>query len=304
MTGRITDSYSNIATVKLFSHGSREAAYAKRSMEDFMVTVHAQMRLATSLDTLTYAANILLTLSTAVLGIILWKNGQVGMGAIATATAMALRVNGLSRWIMWESARLFENIGTVNDGMNTLTKPHTIVDKPQASLLQVKQGEIKFNDITFAYDPTKPLLNHFNLTIKPGEKVGLIGRSGAGKSTFINKLAEHLDIETGEISKHLGRGRHTTRHTEFYQIDDFYIADTPGFSSLDITFIEKEDLQYLFREFNDYDCKFKPCNHMEEVQCGVKEAVESKEILESRYEDYKVLFTEKQNQKRKYIKER
>ena len=134
--------------------------------------------------------------------------------------------------------------------------------------------------------------------------VAISGQSGAGKSTFINKLAEDLDIETGEISKHLGRGRHTTRHTEFYQIDDFYIADTPGFSSLDITFIEKEDLQYLFREFNDYDCKFKPCNHMEEVQCGVKEAVESKEILESRYEDYKVLFTEKQNQKRKYIKER
>ena len=200
MTGRITDAYSNIATVKLFSHGSREAAYAKRSMEDFMVTVHAQMRLATSLDTLTYAANILLTLSTAVLGIILWKNGQVGVGAIATATAMALRVNGLSRWIMWESARLFENIGTVNDGMNTLTKPHTIVDKPQASPLQVKQGEIKFNDITFAYDPTKPLLNHFNLTIKPGEKVGLIGRSGAGKSTIVNLLLRFYEAQQGSIT--------------------------------------------------------------------------------------------------------
>ena len=200
MTGRITDAYSNIATVKLFSHGSREATYAKRSMEDFMVTVHAQMRLATSLDTLTYAANILLTLSTAVLGIILWKNGQVGVGAIATATAMALRVNGLSRWIMWESARLFENIGTVNDGMNTLTKPHTIVDKPQASPLQVTQGEIKFNDITFAYDPTKPLLNHFNLTIKPGEKVGLIGRSGAGKSTIVNLLLRFYEAQQGSIT--------------------------------------------------------------------------------------------------------
>lgn len=200
MTGRITDAYSNIATVKLFSHGSREATYAKRSMQDFMVTVHAQMRLATSLDTLTYATNILLTLSTAILGIILWKNGQVGVGAIATATTMALRVNGLSRWIMWESARLFENIGTVNDGMNTLTKPHTIVDKPQASPLQVKQGEIKFNDITFAYDLTKPLLNLFNLTIKPGEKVGLIGRSGAGKSTIVNLLLRFYEAQQGEIT--------------------------------------------------------------------------------------------------------
>ncbi|HHF3959772.1 TPA: ABC transporter ATP-binding protein [Haemophilus influenzae] len=200
MTGRITDAYSNIATVKLFSHGSREATYAKRSMQDFMVTVHAQMRLATSLNSLTYATNILLILSTAILGIILWKNGQVGVGAIATATAMALRVNGLSSRLMWESARLFENIGTVNDGMNTLTKPHTIVDKPQASPLQVKQGEIKFNDITFAYDPTKPLLNHFNLTIKPGEKVGLIGRSGAGKSTIVNLLLRFYEAQQGEIT--------------------------------------------------------------------------------------------------------
>ncbi|HHF1670199.1 TPA: ABC transporter ATP-binding protein [Haemophilus influenzae] len=200
MTGRITDAYSNITTVKLFSHGSREATYAKRSMQDFMVTVHAQMRLATSLNSLTYATNILLTLSTAILGIILWKNGQVGVGAIATATAMALRVNGLSSRLMWESARLFENIGTVNDGMNTLTKPHTIVDKPQASPLQVKQGEIKFNDITFAYDPTKPLLNHFNLTIKPGEKVGLIGRSGAGKSTIVNLLLRFYEAQQGEIT--------------------------------------------------------------------------------------------------------
>lgn len=200
MTGRITDAYSNIATVKLFSHGSREATYAKRSMQDFMVTVHAQMRLATSLNSLTYATNILLTLSTAILGIILWKNGQVGVGAIATATAMALRVNGLSSRLMWESARLFENIGTVNDGMNTLTKPHTIVDKPQALPLQVKQGEIKFNNITFAYDPTKPLLNHFNLTIKPGEKVGLIGRSGAGKSTIVNLLLRFYEAQQGEIT--------------------------------------------------------------------------------------------------------
>lgn len=200
MTGRVTDAYSNIATVKLFSHGSREAAYAKRSMEEFMVTVHAQMRLATSLDTLTYASNIFLTLTTAVLGVILWQHGQVGVGAIATATAMALRVNGLSRWIMWESARLFENIGTVNDGMSTLTKPHTIVDKPNCPPLVVKQGEIKFNDITFAYDPSKPLLNHFSLTIKPGEKVGLIGRSGAGKSTIVNLLLRFYEAQHGTIT--------------------------------------------------------------------------------------------------------
>ena len=127
MTGRITDAYSNIATVKLFSHGAREAAYAKQSMEEFMVTVRAQMRLATLLHSCSFIVNTSLTLSTAALGIWLWHNGQVGVGAVATATAMALRVNGLSQYIMWESARLFENIGTVGDGMATLSKPHTIL---------------------------------------------------------------------------------------------------------------------------------------------------------------------------------
>ncbi|PJG82344.1 ABC transporter ATP-binding protein [Caviibacterium pharyngocola] len=200
MTGRITDAYSNISTVKLFSHGAREAAYAKRSMEEFMITVHAQMRLATSLDTLTYATNIALTLSTAILGIVLWQAGLVGVGAIATAVAMALRVNGLSRWIMWESARLFENIGTVNDGMSTLTKPHTIVDKAQAQPLQVTQGEIRFENVNFSYDPTKALLTDFNLTIKPGEKVGLIGRSGAGKSTIVNLLLRFYESTQGTIT--------------------------------------------------------------------------------------------------------
>lgn len=200
MTGRVTDAYSNITTVKLFSHGAREAAYAKSSMEEFMVTVHAQMRLATVLDTLTYASNIFLTLSTAILGIMLWYQGAVGVGAIATATAMALRVNGLAHWIMWESARLFENIGTVNDGMTTLSKPHTIVDKPNASPLMVKQGEIKFDHVNFAYSPDKPLLQDFNLTIKPGEKVGLIGRSGAGKSTIVNLLLRFYEAQNGTIT--------------------------------------------------------------------------------------------------------
>ena len=200
MTGRITDAYSNIATVKLFSHGAREAGYAKRSMEEFMVTVHAQMRLATSLDSLTYINNVVLILSTAIIGVLLWQQSLVGVGAIATSTAMALRVHGLSRWIMWESARLFENIGTVNDGMNTLTKPQTILDKPNCPPLNVTRGEIKFNDLSFAYDLAKPLLSHFNLTIKPGEKVGLIGRSGAGKSTIVNLLLRFYEAQQGTIT--------------------------------------------------------------------------------------------------------
>ena len=200
MTGRITDAYSNIATVKLFSHGAREAAYAKQSMEEFMVTVHAQMRLATLLYTCSFIVNSSLTVGTTALGIWLWYHGQVGVGAVATATAMALRVNGLSQYIMWESARLFENIGTVNDGMATLSKPHTILDKPQALPLKVTRGEIKFDHVDFSYEAGKPLLNGFNLNIKPGEKVGLIGRSGAGKSTIVNLLLRFYEPQSGTIS--------------------------------------------------------------------------------------------------------
>ena len=200
MTGRITDAYSNITTVKLFSHGAREAAYAKQSMEEFMVTVHAQMRLATMLHTCSFLVNTSLTLSTAALGIWLWHQGQVGMGAVATATAMALRVNGLSQYIMWESARLFENIGTVSDGMATLSKPQTILDKPNAPPLKVVRGEIKFDKVDFSYEAGKPLLQDFNLTIRPGEKVGLIGRSGAGKSTIVNLLLRFYEPQNGTIS--------------------------------------------------------------------------------------------------------
>lgn len=200
MTGRITDAYSNIATVKLFSHGAREAAYAKQSMEEFMVTVHAQMRLATMLYTCSFLVNTSLTLSTAALGIWLWHQGQVGVGAVATATAMALRVNGLSQHIMWESARLFENIGTVSDGMATLSKPQTILDKPNAPPLKVVRGEIKFDKVDFSYEAGKPLLQDFNLTIRPGEKIGLIGRSGAGKSTIVNLLLRFYEPQNGTIS--------------------------------------------------------------------------------------------------------
>lgn len=199
MTGRITDAYSNIMTVKLFSHGDRESTYAKESMQEFMVTVHQQMRLVTLIETLTNFTSIALIVSTAGIGLWLWSAEMVSAGAIATSTALALRIKGLSQWIMWEFARLFENLGTVQDGMMTLSKPHTVVDQPNAKPLEVKQGEIKFEKVDFAYDPKKPLLKGFDLTIKAGEKVGLVGRSGAGKSTLTNLLLRFYDIQNGSI---------------------------------------------------------------------------------------------------------
>lgn len=199
MTGRITDAYSNITTVKLFSHGNRESAYAKESMEEFMVTVHKQMRLVTVIETLTNFTSISLIVSTAGIGLWLWSQDLVSAGAIATSTALALRIKGLSQWIMWEFARLFENLGTVQDGMGTLSKPHSVVDQADAKPLAVTKGEIKFEHVDFAYDPRKPLLKKFDLTIKPGEKVGLVGRSGAGKSTLTNLLLRFYDIQNGSI---------------------------------------------------------------------------------------------------------
>ena len=116
--------------------------------------------------------------------------------------------------------------------------------------------------------------------------VVLAGQSGAGKSTLINKLTDKYDIETKEISKALGRGKHTTRHTELYDIDDALVADTPGFSALDLSTISKEELQYTFIEFKDYECKYRDCLHNKEDDCEVKKAVENKKILKSRYDNY------------------
>lgn len=199
MTGRITDAYSNIAVVKLFSHGAREADYAKDSMQEFMQTVYAQMRLINLLSNGCSALNTALISATAALGIVLWQQGAIGIGALATATAMALRINGFAQYIMWEFAHLFEHIGTVADGMGTLSKPHTVTDKIGALPISVDKGEICFKNVDFHYDEAKPLLNHFNLTIKAGEKVGLIGRSGAGKSTIVNLLLRFYDTQSGTI---------------------------------------------------------------------------------------------------------
>ena len=201
MTARITDAYANIMTVKLFSHSRRELSYAKDAMGQFMDTVHDQMRWVSKLEVVNHSINVVLVASTVGIGLYLWFYQNLSVGAIAAATAMAMRLNGLTHWIMWQTASLFENIGTVQDGMKTLSKPHTIVDKPNAGELTVNQGDIVFDNVNFGYgktDQTK-LLDNFNLHIKAGEKVGLVGRSGAGKSTLVNLLLRFYDVDSGKI---------------------------------------------------------------------------------------------------------
>ncbi len=203
MTGRITDAYTNIATVKLFSHSRREAAYARSAMQEFLTTVHGQMRLVTSFEIVNHTLSMGLILATAGVTLAFWSQSLVGVGAVAAATAMALRLNGISHWIMWEMASLFEQVGTVQDGINTLARSHAVVDRPDAKPLEVTRGDIRFEDVSFAYGAkdgaAKPVIDRLTLHIRPGEKIGLVGRSGAGKSTIVNLLLRFYDIEQGRV---------------------------------------------------------------------------------------------------------
>ncbi|UZR28819.1 ABC transporter ATP-binding protein [Methylococcus mesophilus] len=199
MTGRITDAYTNIATVKLFSHARREAEYARGAMNEFLATVYRQSRLISAFEIVNHALSMLLIASTAGAALWLWTQGMVGIGAVAAATAMALRLNGISHWVMWEMAALFEHVGTVQDGMNTLSKGHTVTDRPGAGPLRVSRGDIRFESADFAYGGGAPVFRDFSLHIRPGEKIGLVGRSGAGKSTLVNLLLRFYDAEGGRI---------------------------------------------------------------------------------------------------------
>ncbi|MCB2384755.1 ABC transporter ATP-binding protein/permease [Shewanella sp. SR1] len=200
MTGRIVDSYTNITTVKLFAHTQKEAEYAKSSMRIFLDTVYRQMRLVTGISVSVQIINYVLAFSIAAVAIALWTDSAITIGAIAIAVSLALRLNGMSQWIMWEISSLFENIGTVTDGMSTLSKTTIIQDEPDAKALVVNHGKIDFKQVCFHYGEQTGVIEDLNLNIKAGEKVGLVGRSGAGKSTLVNLLMRFYDVEKGQIN--------------------------------------------------------------------------------------------------------
>ena len=199
--GRVVDSYTNILTVKLFARARDEDAYVREVIDEHAVAIAAHMRLTTRFMFTLSCMNALLLASTAAIGLTLWAQGQASVGLVATALPMAWQIVNVAGWVSWEVTGIFENIGVVQEGMETIAVPHTLVDHRDARELQVPRGEIRIAQLTFTYGRSdgKRVLDNLNLTIRPGERVGLVGRSGAGKSTLVNLLLRFHEMELGSI---------------------------------------------------------------------------------------------------------
>ena len=199
MTGRVVDSYTNITTVKLFAHAEREEAYAHDAMDGFLQTVHPQMRLSTWFELWVQVLNGILLVAAGGVGIWLWLAGDSTVGGVAIAIALVLRLNGMAHWIMWELARFFEALGVVRDGMSMMSKRLAVTDKENAGTLEATGKPIRFEDIKFTYGGDGAVIDGLNLEIAAGEKIGLVGRSGAGKTTLTNILLRFYDVEAGAV---------------------------------------------------------------------------------------------------------
>ena len=200
MTGRVVDAYTNIQTVKLFSSNNAEETYARDSMQNMLDSVYEQMRLVTKLNTTLVCLNGLMICATIGFGLWLWTQSIVSTGAIAVAGALTLRLQAMSQWFIWELARLFEAIGTTQDGLNTLSQKRSVMDIENAQSLNKVSGKIDFNNVRFHYGKQSGVMDDFSLSIKAGERIGVVGQSGAGKSTLVNLLLRLYDLEQGSIS--------------------------------------------------------------------------------------------------------
>ncbi len=199
--GRVVDSYTNILTVKLFARARDEDAYVRDVIDQHTAAIAAHMRVITRFMATLAVMNAMLLVSTAAIGIVLWSQGAIGAAIVATALPLAWQIANVSGWVSWEVTGIFENIGIVQEGMETIAVPHTLVDRPGAGELVVPRGEIRIEHLTFTYGRAdgRRVLDDLNLTIAPGERVGLVGRSGAGKSTLVNLLLRFHEVEQGSI---------------------------------------------------------------------------------------------------------
>ncbi|CEM57662.1 ABC transporter ATP-binding protein [Xanthomonas campestris] len=198
-TGRIVDGYTNIATLKLFSHARREEAYVRDAIDELAVKHRLQTRVTTAMDTAIAIANGFLIVGTCGLALWLWSRGQISVGAITLATGLVIRIHNMSGWIMWTVNGIFEDIGSVQDGMQTIAQPLTVQDQPTALPLQVTRGAVHFDQIHFHYGKRGGVIAGLDLRVRAGEKIGLVGPSGAGKSTLVNVLLRLYDLEQGRI---------------------------------------------------------------------------------------------------------
>ena len=204
VVGRVVDSYTNISTVKLFAHAEREDSYAREGMGWMLESVNKSMRMSTFMtSTLSLLSGILIFMMSGI-SIYLWHVGAITTGAIAFSIGLTLRLKAMSQWIIWEVAGLFEDIGIIQDSIETVARDRLVADVPNAKPLVVKKGEIVFDAVRFNYGKAKvegrdDVVDGFSLTVKAGEKVGLVGRSGAGKSTLANLLLRFYDLESGAI---------------------------------------------------------------------------------------------------------
>ena len=199
LMGRIVDGYTNIATLKLFAHTDYEQQYAREAIREQTEKTQLASRVITSMDVVITTLNGLLVVGTTGLALWLWSQSLITVGAIALTTGLVIRIVNMSGWIMWVVNGIFENIGMVQDGLQTIAQPVTVTDKPNAPALKVSRGAVHFDDVDFHYGKASNVIEGLNLDIRPGEKIGLIGPSGAGKSTLVNLLLRLYDVQGGRI---------------------------------------------------------------------------------------------------------
>lgn len=197
--GRVVDGYSNISTLKLFAHTREEQNYARSAMQELLDKVRIQTRTVTALDVSVTAINGLLIGATGALALWLWSNQLISTGAIALALGLVIRINSMAEWIMWVVNGIFENVGTVQDGMKAIVQPREVQDREDAQPLNVRHGSVQFDSIGFHYGKTAGVISDLSLHIDAGEKIGLIGPSGAGKSTLVSLLLRLYDLQAGRI---------------------------------------------------------------------------------------------------------
>ncbi|MEE4186840.1 MAG: ABC transporter ATP-binding protein, partial [Roseobacter sp.] len=199
LTGRLVDAYTNIHSVKMFAHHDRELDYAREAIEEARITFQKEMRIFTKMDVTLVTLNGLLIVGVVGWAILLWMQGTATVGVVAAATALTLRLNAMTGWIMWALTSFFRELGVVSEGMETIAQPLALRDAPDAQPLRLSEGEIEVKGLSHHYGRRSGGLDNIDLTIRRGEKIGLVGRSGAGKSTLVKLLLRFYDVEAGTI---------------------------------------------------------------------------------------------------------